>query len=55
MAPAPLRFIALNCTLKRTGEKSSTDALLKQVPDAFADHDCTGRLVRVRTSTSSRA
>jgi len=47
MAPAPLKFIALNCTLKRAGEKSSTDALLKQVSDAFAGHDCTGRIVRV--------
>ena len=47
MAPAPLKFIALNCTLKRAGEKSSTDALLKQVSDAFAGHDCTGHIVRV--------
>src|SRR3979409_442176 len=47
MAPAPLKFIALNCTLKRAGEKSSTEVLLKQVSDAFADHACTGHIVRV--------
>jgi multimeric flavodoxin WrbA len=47
MAPAPLKYIALNCTLKGAGKKSSTDVLLKQVADAFAGHDCTGDFVRV--------
>src|ERR1700692_3482852 len=47
MAPAPLKYIALNCTLKGARKKSSTDVLLKQVADAFAGHDCTGDIVRV--------
>jgi multimeric flavodoxin WrbA len=47
MAPASLKFVALNCSLKGAGKTSSTDALLKQLADAFADHDCTGDIVRV--------
>src|SRR4051794_13619495 len=47
MAPAPLKFIAFNCGLKRRGEKSSTEALLNQPSDAFADHGHKGDIVRV--------
>ncbi|MDB5716002.1 MAG: NADPH-dependent oxidoreductase [Sphingomonadales bacterium] len=35
-----LTAIALNCTLKAEGE-SSTDAMIKVLADAFADHDVT--------------
>jgi multimeric flavodoxin WrbA len=47
MAPAPLKFIALNCSLKSTEDGSSTEALLRQISDALAHHDCTGEIVRV--------
>jgi multimeric flavodoxin WrbA len=47
MPPVPLKFIALNCSLKRRGEKSSTEVLLRQVSDAFAAHGCKGDIVRV--------
>lgn len=43
----PLKVLALNCSLKRTGESSSTDRLLKEVLDALGHHDAEGEIVRV--------
>ena len=43
----PLKILALNCSLKRTGESSSTDRLLKEVLDALGQHDAEGEIVRV--------
>ena len=43
----PLKVLALNCSLKRTGESSSTDRLLKEVRDALGQHDAEGEIVRV--------
>ena len=48
MAPALLKVLAFNCSLKsaRGTEKSSTDVLLKQVIEAFEEHDARGEIVR---------
>jgi multimeric flavodoxin WrbA len=51
MHPMPdnsLKILAFNCSLKRTQNKdsSSTDVLLKQVLDAFAEEGATGEIVR---------
>ena len=43
----PLKVLALNCSLKSTGESSSTDRLLKEVLDALGQHDAKGKIVRV--------
>ncbi len=43
----PLKAIALNCSLKREGEHSSTDRLLQEVLDALGPHGATGEIVRV--------
>jgi|SRR6185312_9840926 len=47
--PENLKFIALNCTLKkgRGTKKSSTDALLEQMAEAFSSFGCKGDIVRV--------
>jgi len=42
-----LKAIALNCSLKREGEHSSTDRLLQEVLDALGPHGATGEIVRV--------
>jgi multimeric flavodoxin WrbA len=42
-----LKVLALNCSLKREGESSSTDRLLKEVLDALGSHDAEGEIVRV--------
>jgi multimeric flavodoxin WrbA len=42
-----LKVLALNCSLKREGESSSTDRLLKEVLDALGRHDAEGEIVRV--------
>jgi multimeric flavodoxin WrbA len=49
MAQAPLKALALNCTLKTTrkGEASSTDVLLKQLMDALKHNGAEGEIVRV--------
>lgn len=44
---APLRAVALNCTLKPAPAPSSTELLLGQVLDALAEHDVTGAQVRI--------
>lgn len=43
-----LKVLALNCSLKgaRVREKSSTQSLLQQVLDAFAEHGAKGEIVR---------
>jgi multimeric flavodoxin WrbA len=43
----PLKALALNCSLKREGESSSTDRLLKEVLEALAQHDAKGEIVRI--------
>jgi multimeric flavodoxin WrbA len=47
MAP-PLKVFGFNCSLKssKADESSSTDALMKQVLDALAEHGATGDIVR---------
>jgi multimeric flavodoxin WrbA len=47
MRTMTLTVLALNCTLKHGGEKSSTDRLLRDVMDALAAHDARGEIVRV--------
>ncbi len=49
MADKPLKILALNCSLKgaRNQEKSSTQVLLEQVMEAFAEHNAKGDIVRV--------
>jgi multimeric flavodoxin WrbA len=49
MPATTLNVLALNCSLKgaRARETSSTQALLEQVLEAFADHHATGEIVRV--------
>ena len=42
-----LKVLALNCSLKREGESSSTDRLLQAVLDALGSHDAEGEIVRV--------
>ncbi len=42
-----LSALALNCTLKSTGDESSTEVLLRQLLEAFEQHDVTGDVVRV--------
>jgi multimeric flavodoxin WrbA len=44
---APLRAIALNCTLKRSPAPSSCELLLEQVLSALAGHGVEGTIVRV--------
>ena len=43
----PLKVLALNCTLKSSPEKSSTEKMLSQLLDAFGDYDAKGEIVRV--------
>jgi multimeric flavodoxin WrbA len=47
VAPAPLKVLAFNCTLKsaRDKEKSSTEVLLTQMLEALADHGAKGEIV----------
>ena len=45
--PAPLRALALVCSLKPTPAPSSTDLIARQVLDALAEHGVTGETVRV--------
>lgn len=47
-AQPPLKVLAFNCSLKNSAakEKSSTDALLKQVMDELKKHGATGAVVR---------
>jgi multimeric flavodoxin WrbA len=49
MPDKTLKFVAMNCTLKRSKdeETSSTEALLKQVVDALEDEGAEGEIVRV--------
>ena len=49
MAPAPLKLLALNCTLKskRSNEQSSTDVLLGQIVEELGKYDCNGEIIRV--------
>jgi multimeric flavodoxin WrbA len=42
-----LSALALNCTLKADGEKSSTQKLLDEILEALAEHQITGETVRV--------
>lgn len=42
-----LKAVALNCTLKSGTEKSSTDKLLQEVLEAFADFDVEGEILRL--------
>jgi multimeric flavodoxin WrbA len=42
-----LGVIALNCTLKRSPEKSSTDRILQEVLGAFGEFGARGEIVRV--------
>ncbi|MGI8525127.1 MAG: flavodoxin family protein [Pseudolabrys sp.] len=48
-ASPPLKLIALNCTLKsrRGNKRSSTEVLLEQILEEFAQHGCEGEVVRV--------
>lgn len=48
MAPAPLKVLAFNCTLKNPSskEKSSTQVLLEQLMDALKEHGAKGDIVR---------
>jgi multimeric flavodoxin WrbA len=43
----PLDVVALNCTLKRSPEQSSTDTLLRDVLAAFAKFQVKGEVIRV--------
>lgn len=43
----PLAVLALNCTLKSSPARSSTDKLLRQLLDAFREYDAAGEIVRV--------
>ena len=43
----PLAVLALNCTLKSSPARSSTDKLLRQLLDAFREYDADGEIVRV--------
>jgi len=43
----PLKVLALNCTLKSSPKKSSTEKLLTQLLDALGDYDAKGDIVRV--------
>jgi multimeric flavodoxin WrbA len=40
-----LKVLALNCTLKRRGESSSTDRLLKEILEALSEHDAKGEIL----------
>jgi multimeric flavodoxin WrbA len=42
-----MRAIALNCTLKKGGNASSTDQLLQEVAEALKEHGVTTEVVRV--------
>ncbi|QOZ32869.1 flavodoxin family protein [Bradyrhizobium sp. CCBAU 53421] len=42
-----LKAIALNCTLKRDKESSSTDKLLRELLDSLSQYSVSGELVRV--------
>lgn len=42
-----LKVLAFNCTLKSSGEESSTDRLLSQVLDALRQHDVEGEILRI--------
>ena len=42
-----LRAVALNCTLKRSPEKSSTDLLCSQIAAAFRGHDVEMETIRI--------
>lgn len=44
---APLRVLALNCSLKPSPASSSTELMLRQVLDALAEHGATGEQVRI--------
>ncbi|MFK4114232.1 flavodoxin family protein [Microbacterium sp. NPDC006705] len=44
---APLRVVALNCTLKPAPAESSTQLMLQQVLDALAEHGASGTQVRI--------
>jgi multimeric flavodoxin WrbA len=48
MAPPKLKVLAFNCSLKsaHAREKSSTDALLKQLMDELEEHGATGEVIR---------
>lgn len=46
-SPAPLRALALVCTLTPSPADSSSQLLAQQVLDALAEHDVTGSVVRV--------
>ena len=48
MADNSLKILAFNCSLKgaRDKDRSSTDVLLKQMLDAFAEHGAEGEIVR---------
>jgi multimeric flavodoxin WrbA len=47
MPPNTLKAIALNCTLKRGKDPSSTDKLLGELLDALRQHRVSGEVVRV--------
>jgi multimeric flavodoxin WrbA len=48
MAPAKLKVMAFNCSLKsaKDSETSSTDVLLRQMLDALEEHGAAGEIVR---------
>jgi len=43
----PLRYLALNCTLKKTPAESSTDVMLDLICELLEEHGAEGRRVRV--------
>jgi multimeric flavodoxin WrbA len=47
MSPQPLRYLALNCTLKKSPAPSSTDVLLRFLTGLLHEHHVTGRTIRV--------
>jgi multimeric flavodoxin WrbA len=48
MPVEPIRYLALNCSLKSGGEESSTDALLGHIVRFAEEHGAIGKTVRVR-------
>jgi hypothetical protein len=43
-----LKVLALNCTLKLSSCASSTEKLLKGLPEAFREYDAEGEIARTR-------
>lgn len=47
MDDGPIRYVALNCTLKPSPGASSTDVLLARICSMLEDHGATGHAIRV--------